>query len=154
MKTLQNLLDVCRATIPEIFPWDLLELLEQKKDIIILDVREPEEFSAMHIENSISAPRGLLETAIEWNYDVTIPDLVQARDKAIIVVCRSGNRSLLAALTMQMMGYQDVKSLQTGLRGWNDYEQPLIDKEGNIVDEDYADDFFQSKVSPEQMAPK
>ena len=154
MKTLSSLLEECRTSIPEIYPWDLTKLLENNEDLIILDVREPDEFNAMHIKGSIGIPRGILETAIEWNYDDTCPQLVQARDKTIIIVCRSGNRSLLAALTMQMMGYQDVKSLQTGLRGWNDYEQPLLDKDGNTVDEDYADDFFQSKVSPEQMTPK
>lgn len=154
MKTLQNLLDDCRRTVPELFPWDLLELLQNNFPLMILDVREPEEYAAMHIENSISVPRGVLETACEWNYDDTVPELVQARDKTIIVVCRSGNRSLLAASTMQTLGYQDVRSLQTGIRGWNDYEQALFNNEGNVVDEDYAGDFLESKVKPEQLTPK
>lgn len=154
MKTLNELLKICQQTVAELFPWDLAEMLDHNAPLIILDVREPSEFNAMHIANSIHVPRGVLEAAVEWNYDDTLPELVQARDKTIIVVCRSGTRSLLAAQTMQLMGFRDVRSLQTGLRGWNDYEQPLIDGSGNLVDEDLADEFLSSRVRPEQLAPK
>ncbi|MDX1810916.1 MAG: rhodanese-like domain-containing protein [Gammaproteobacteria bacterium] len=154
MKTFKNLLDDCRKNITELFPWDLEELLNNNTSLLVLDVREPAEFKAMHIANSINVPRGILETACEWGFDETVPALVEARDKTVIVVCRSGNRSLLAAKTMQLMGYQDARSLQTGLRGWNDYEQPLIDSDGKAVDEDFADDFFTSRVSDEQLGPK
>ena len=154
MKTYQNLLEECRKTIPELFPWDLQELLDNNTPLLIIDVREPNEFETMRIENSLSVPRGILESACEWDFDDTIPELVQARDKTVIVVCRSGNRSLLAALTMQVMGYADVRSLQTGLRGWNDYELPLVDNQGKLVDIDEADDFFEPKVRSDQMRPK
>ena len=71
-----------------------------------------------------------------------------------MLICRSGNRSVLAAYTMQLMGYENVKSLKTGLKGWTDYEQPLVDNNNSDVDIDDADEYFASKVKPEQMRPR
>ena len=71
----------------------------------------------------------------------------------IVVVCRSGYRSVLAAHSMQVLGYKDVVSLQTGLRGWKDYEQPLEDSQGQSVDLDAADLYFTPRVRPDQMKP-
>jgi hypothetical protein len=51
------------------------------------------------------------------------------------------------------MGYRDAVSLKTGLRGWSDYEQPLEDGRGRRLDQDSADDYFLSRVSPEQLGP-
>lgn len=154
MKTYSQLLKECQETVKELMPWDLDSKLQAGEPPFLLDVREPAEYEAMHIANSINVPRGILETACEWGFDDTIPALVQARDKEVIVICRSGNRSLLAAKRMQEMGYTNVISLQTGLRGWNDYELALEDKNNNTVDEDFADEFFTSKVSKEQLGPQ
>ena len=121
---------------------------------LILDIREPDEFSAMHIEDSLHVPRGILETACEYNYEETVRELVEARDRAIVVTCRSGNRSALAAYTMQLMGYRRVSSMKTGLRGWNDYELPLVDAAGSKVPVDVADEFFTARLRPDQMAPE
>ena len=154
MKTYTELLKECETNVDELFPWDLDEKLNGDESLFLLDVREPDEFNSMHIKGSVNAPRGVLETSCEWGFDETIPELVQARDKTVIVICRSGNRSLLAARTMQIMGYEKAISLKTGLRGWNDYELSLQDINGETVDEDFADEFFSSKVSKEQMPPK
>jgi len=134
-------------------PWDLADRREANPDLLIVDVREPAEFEAMHIEGSLNVPRGILESACEWDYEETEPELVQARDREIVVVCRSGYRSVLAANSMQVLGYQNVASLQTGLRGWKDYEQPLVDGDGNDVDLDDADVYFTPRLRPEQMRP-
>ena len=154
MKSYNQLIEQCLETVEEIFPWDLEEELQSGKKPLILDIREPEEFNAMHIKDSLNVPRGILEQSCEWDYEETVPELVQARDKPIVLVCRSGNRSVLAAYTMQQMGYQNVKSLKTGLKGWTDYEQPLVDNNNKDVDIDDADEYFVSKVKPEQMRPK
>ena len=154
MKTYNDLINECLETVEELFPWDLDEELQADKKTIILDIREPEEFNAMRIKNSINVPRGILEQSCEWDFEETIPELVKARDKPIVLICRSGNRSVLAAYTMQLMGYENVKSLKTGLKGWTDYERPLVDNTNNDVDIDDADEYFASKVKPEQMRPK
>ncbi|WP_455221518.1 rhodanese-like domain-containing protein [Kaarinaea lacus] len=154
MKTYSQLIEECLDTVEEVFPWDLEDELQSENKPLLLDIREPEEFNAMHVKDSVNVPRGILEQSCEWDFEETIPDLVQARDKPIVVICRSGNRSVLAAYTMQQMGYENVKSLKTGLKGWTDYEQPLVDNNNQEIDIDDADEYFASKVRPEQMRPK
>src|SRR5512143_2848619 len=127
MKRFQDLINDCLPQVGEVLPWDLREMMDSGLALTLLDIREPYEFETMHIQGSINVPRGILETACEYGYEETLPELVEARERDIVVICRSGNRSVLAAFTMQLMGYRRVVSLKTGLRGWNDYEQPLID---------------------------
>lgn len=153
MITYEQLIESCLETVEELFPWDLEEELKSEPGLLILDVREPGEFKAMRISNSINVPRGILEQSCEWDYEETVPQLVSARAQKIVVVCRSGNRSVLAAYTMQLMGYDNVRSLKTGLKGWNDYELPLIDQNG-VVEIEAADRYFASKVRPEQLRPQ
>jgi len=154
MKSYQNIIADCLKTVNEIFPWDLQECLESKQSPMLLDIREPSEFEAFHIKNAMNVPRGILEASCDYGYDETVPELAMARDKEVIVICRSGNRSVLAAHTMQLMGYQSVKSLKTGVKGWNDYELPLLDINKQIVDIDEADAMLLPNVKPEQMPPK
>jgi rhodanese-related sulfurtransferase len=153
MKSYQDLVKDCLKTVKEIFPWDLQELKETETPIMLVDIREPYEFEALHIKGSINVPRGILESSCDYGYDETVPKLVQARDKDVVVICRSGNRSVLAAHTMQLMGYQSVKSLKTGVKGWNDYELPLQNIHGQIVDIDEADSKLQARVRADQMRP-
>ncbi|MCB1756025.1 MAG: rhodanese-like domain-containing protein [Gammaproteobacteria bacterium] len=139
--------------VRELMPWDLEELLETDAEPLLLDIREPGEFNAMHIPGSLNVPRGVLEAACDYDFDETEPDLVKAREREIIVICRSGNRSVLAAETLTLLGYKDVKSLKTGVRGWNDYEQPLVDGEGQSVSTEDGDEYFTTRLRPEQKTP-
>lgn len=154
MKHFLQLVSDCLTDVKELMPWDVEERIRANPDALIVDVREPDEFDAMHIAGSINVPRGILESACEWDYEETEPELVRARDREIIVVCRSGYRSVLAAHAMQLLGYQSVVSLQTGLRGWKDYDQPLVDGEGADVDLDDADEYFTPKLRDDQLRPK
>jgi len=137
-------------SITEIMPWDLEEKIESSSVPLLVDIREPYEFDAMHIKDSISAPRGILETACEFNYEETIPELASARASEIVLICRSGNRSVLTAAVLQEMGFQNVASLKTGLRGWNDYEQPLVNNDNKTIDIDDADAYFSVNIRPDQ----
>lgn len=152
MKRFTDLVADCLPAITEIFPWDAEELM-QEGGALLLDIREQNEFDSMHIEGSLHVPRGILESSCEYNYEDTVKELVEARDREIIVVCRSGNRSALAAFTMQLMGYNRVASMKTGLRGWNDYELPLINAAGLIVPVETADDYFTTRLRPDQVEP-
>lgn len=153
MKNFIELVRGCLTEVSEIMPWDLEERRAANPELLILDVREPYEFYAMHIPGSINVPRGILESACEWDYEETVPELVTGRDREIVVVCRSGYRSILATHVMQVLGFTNVASLQTGLRGWKDYEQPLEDAHGNEVDLDEADIYFTPVLRPDQMRP-
>jgi rhodanese-related sulfurtransferase len=154
MMTYMQLVQRCLADVPELMPWDLEQRLQQNPDLLILDIREPYEYDALHIPGSLAVPRGILESACEWDYEETVPELVRARKREIVVVCRSGYRSVLAAKVLQEMGYENVSSLKTGVRGWNDYERPLEDRGNNAVAIDDADEYFNTPVRPDQRKPK
>ncbi len=143
------------ADVKELMPWDMEGHQEDSSGLLIIDVREADEFAAMHIEGSLNIPRGILESACEWDFEETEPELVRCREsgREIAVVCRSGHRSILSTWSLQTLGYENVFSLKTGLRGWNDYELPLIDANGESVDMDFADEVFTAKLREDQRKP-
>ncbi|KAI9204099.1 Rhodanese-like domain-containing protein [Polychytrium aggregatum] len=76
----------------------------------LLDVREPYEWNVEHIPNAIYTGRGCLERDIE--------SIVPDQQEPIVVYCASGNRSLLAAESLQNLGYKNVRSLKGGIAEW------------------------------------
>jgi len=122
--------------------------------MLLVDIREPHEYDTMHVENSVNVPRGILEAATEWDYEETEPELVQARDRTVILICRSGHRTILAARNLELLGFKDVWSLKTGLRGWNEYELPLVGVAEEPIDIDTADAYFVNKLLDYQRKPK
>jgi rhodanese-related sulfurtransferase len=79
--------------------------------VVYLDVREQNEWNLGRLPRATFIPRGVLETTIEQR----VP-----RDTKVVVYCAGGNRSALAADTMQQMGYHDVASMAGGFRAWAD----------------------------------
>jgi len=154
MKSFSQLIAEKAKNITELMPWDLEVKLNSDSPPMLLDIREQYEFDVMHIADSLLVPRGILETACDYDYDETIPQLAAAREREIVIICRSGNRSVMAADTMQTMGYQKISSLKTGLRGWNDYDQPLINNENEAVNPDDAEEFLRTDLRDDQKAPK
>jgi len=153
MKRYADLLGDALRRVREIMPWDLARQLASDCPPLVLDVREPSEYAQARICGSINVPRGVLEQACEWDYDETVPELVRGRERSIVVVCRSGQRSVLAADVMQTLGFTDVVSLKTGARGWNDFEQPMVDGDGRPVDGDAAAQLLAPRTRPEQRQP-
>jgi len=139
--------------VRELMPWDVDELRRAQPQVLIVDIREPEEFAQAHIAGSLLVPRGVLEAASDWGYSDTVPALACARQQPVVLVCRSGNRTALAALALQQLGFEQVVSMKTGVRGWNDYELPLVDGSGAPVDIDLADQLLNPALRPEQKAP-
>src|SRR3954467_9995592 len=79
----------------------------------IVDVRETEEYSVGHLPGAKHVPRGYLESRIEG----AVPD----RSQRVIVYCASGNRSALAAHTLEHeLGYENVESMTGGITLWKD----------------------------------
>jgi len=138
-------------TVDELFPWDLEEAQSADDELLLLDVREPYEFQNFHIPGSLNVPRGVLEQSCESGFEETNDELVGAReDRKIIVICRSGYRSALAARVMQILGFQQVLSLKTGVKGWNDYDLPLTNVAGESVSAEDADAFLATKPPLQQ----
>ena len=55
---------------------------------------------------------------------------------------------------MQQMGYTNVVSVKTGVRGWNEFEQPLVNFAGEPVDIEVADTALAPRVRPDQRKPR
>ncbi|MEK5324343.1 sulfurtransferase TusA family protein [Aeribacillus sp. FSL M8-0254] len=87
------------------------ELLTKLNDasVTILDVREPAEYAFGHIPRAISIPLGELENRAEE----------LSKDNTIYVVCRTGNRSDLAAQTLVEKGFSNVWNVVPGMSKWN-----------------------------------
>ena len=124
MKTAQQLVAAAKAQINEIDVHELNTLTTQQ-EIVLIDVREPDEFIAGHIAHSINYPRGVLEMRIHQHPKVaavcdTLQALTTLADEPIYLLCRSGARSILAAQSLQAMGFQKVYSVEGGFQAWLD----------------------------------
>lgn len=153
-KSYDDLVKDALARVREILPWDLRRQMDAGDELLLVDVREADEFARLHIPGSMNVPRGILEQSCEWDYEETQPRLAAGRHHKVVVICRSGKRSVLAAEVMQQMGFVDVVSLRTGVRGWNDYEQPLCDIDGRSITPDEGDELLASNLRSDQRAPK
>ncbi len=154
MQSYDDLVAEALTRVREVTPWDFGRRYRAGDVPLLLDVREPAEFAALHIPGSLNVPRGLLEQSCEWDYDETVPQLAGGREREIVVICRSGKRSALVADVMQRMGFSNVASLKLGIRGWNDSELPMEDARGEVIDADAGDELLVSRVRPEQRKPK
>ncbi len=150
---LQQFLDHCSQFVGELFPWDLQAWQDDTTQPapLLLDVRELDEFHLFHIPDSINVPRGILETACDYGFEDSVPRLVEARKRPVVVICRSGKRSLMAGLTLKMMGYENVQSLQTGVKGWNDADGLMVNNNQLPVDADFIDTFLSIPPTPAQL---
>ena len=108
-KSGMDLINEAKQRIREVSPKDVQAMRGRKEDIVLLDVREPNEWNLGHVPGAVHIPRGMLESKVEQ----AIP-----RDRTIVVYCAAGNRSALAADTMQQMGYGKVTSMSGGWRDW------------------------------------
>ncbi|MBQ4040236.1 MAG: rhodanese-like domain-containing protein [Oscillospiraceae bacterium] len=70
-------------------------------DVIILDVREQDEFDSGHILNAVLLPVGTIT-------EETAADVIPAKDSIVLVYCRSGNRSKTASDALVKLGYTNV----------------------------------------------
>ena len=115
-----------RAQVGSVAPAAAAEEVSSGRAVVV-DVREPEEWQHGHIDGAVSAPRGLLEFFADPASPRYNDDLDPTR--RTIVVCASGARASLAALTLKTMGYEDVAILDGGFKGWTDAGLPTTEHE-------------------------
>ena len=108
-KSGMDLINDAKTRIREVTPKDVREMRARGEKAVYLDVREPNEWNLGRLPGAMHIPRGTLETKVE----AAIP-----RDRKVVIYCAGGNRSALAADTLQQMGYGDVVSMSGGFTGW------------------------------------
>ncbi len=96
------------VTMPQLTVWDLKDELERQKDLLVVDVRQPREWAAGHIEGAIHIPGAEAPDRLD-----DIP-----RDKPIAVVCGSGYRSSAIASLLKNKGYGNVSNVLGGMGAW------------------------------------
>lgn len=82
--------------------------LAARPDVVILDVREQDEWDAGHIPGAVFIPMSEIQGRVS-----EVP-----KDKLVIVQCRSGNRSSQVTDYLQQQGFSNVRNLAGGLNGW------------------------------------
>lgn len=116
--TAQQLVAQARAVITEIDAERLRAL--QAAGVPVIDVREPGEYAAGRIVGAINIPRGVLEFEVDGHPAVncTKDPALSHRELPVVLYCRSGGRSALAAEALMRLGFREPLSLTGGFMGW------------------------------------
>jgi molybdopterin/thiamine biosynthesis adenylyltransferase/rhodanese-related sulfurtransferase len=109
-----------RKVIPEITPSAAVEL--QARGAMLVDIREESELAEGAPQGARHLPRGFLELRIE--------EVAASVEQRIVLICAAGSRSLLAADSLQQMGYRDVQSVSGGFRAWREAGLPIEQARG------------------------
>lgn len=123
----------------EIYPSDVVKKIAAGEDIILLDVRTPEEYSEVHLENALLLP--VQELSQETLTEIGMGE--NTKGSEIIIYCRSGARSKTAYDIMAALGYTNIKSVAGGMIHWQEDQYPFIEtgeyKEKADVSEGFQD---------------
>jgi rhodanese-related sulfurtransferase len=119
--------DFVREARAQIKEWDAETAAEKIEDggVLVVDVREADEYAKSHLPGAICIPRGVLEGAADPNYKHRDERLCNAHDRTILLVCESGGRSAMAAVTLQRMGFEHVYNLAGGVVVWEAEDLPM-----------------------------
>ena len=109
-----------RAEVNEVDCATVNEHLQNNTPLLFIDIREPNETTAGYPVGCELVPRGVLEMQLTTlsTYQRLINGLVSASQLPIYLLCRSGARSVLAAASLQKMGYENVYSVVGGYIEW------------------------------------
>ncbi len=105
-------------------PPELVDVAQAQKlstqGTLLLDVREQDEYDEIHAPNATLIPLGQLSSRLA--------EIADYKDKPVVVVCRSGKRSLKAATMLQEIGFSHVSSVNGGMIAWDNAGLEVIKK--------------------------
>ncbi|MFM7650411.1 MAG: molybdopterin-synthase adenylyltransferase MoeB [Acidimicrobiaceae bacterium] len=111
MSSFRELLAAAKSIIQEVDTQAASEKIASNQ-VVVLDVREPDEFEQGALKNVVHIPRGHLEAQVESK--------IVDKNSPVIVYCAGGVRSAFAAKTLQELGYSNVLSMAGGFGKWKD----------------------------------
>ena len=111
-QTYADLLQATKAVIRQVSLEDLNSRLEAGDELLVVDVREKDEWRQGHIPGAVHVPRGFLEMQAASR----LPD----KDAVLVTYCAGGIRSAFAAKALQDLGYTRVESANPGFNDWKD----------------------------------
>ena len=118
MKTLKEMLSEARQVVPEEGPEQLQRRLKSGEPVVVIDVRDPDEYRDGHLEAATNISRGFLEFRV--GTAVTNPST------PVVLYCQTGLRSVLAAKALKELGYATVINLQGGYQKWVQSGFPVV----------------------------
>jgi rhodanese-related sulfurtransferase len=94
--------------------------LINRRDAIVLDVREPGEYAAGHLPNAKHIPLGQLASRLK--------ELEKFKERPIVITCASGSRSGSAQNLLKKNGFKEAVNLKGGIAAWQQASLPLEKK--------------------------
>ncbi|MGH9742942.1 MAG: rhodanese-like domain-containing protein [Candidatus Acidiferrum sp.] len=113
-----KLVDDAKKCVKETNVPQLKKRVDAGEKLILVDVREDNEWAKGHLPDAIHMGRGVIERDIERQ----IPDT----GATLVLYCGGGFRSALVADNLQKMGYTNVESMDGGWRGWTEAGFPTV----------------------------
>ncbi len=95
-----------------ISPEEVKERLDKGEKLNLVDVRQPDETAEYNI-GGIALPLGNIQ-------NMQIEDLEELKNQEVILYCRSGQRSGVAAMILDQMGFSNTKNLTGGMLAWRE----------------------------------
>jgi rhodanese-related sulfurtransferase len=111
-----KLVDDAKSRVKETNVADVKRRMDGGEKMVLIDVREDNEWANGHLPGAIHLGRGIIERDIETR----IPDT----SAKLVLYCGGGFRSAMVADNLQKMGYTNVESMDGGWRGWNEAALP------------------------------
>jgi rhodanese-related sulfurtransferase len=121
LKTAHDLVAAAKARVPEVSVADAEPAI--RAAVILVDVREADEFAAGHLPGAVHISRGMLEFRFQ-----AMPAL-QARDIPIVLYCKTSGRAALAGAALLDMGYLNVQNIAGGFDAWAGAGKPVAKPE-------------------------
>ncbi|QQE12415.1 rhodanese-like domain-containing protein [Planctomycetota bacterium] len=90
---------------------------EEGEAVVVVDVREPEEYAQGHVPGAVNVPRGVIEMKLEkacFDGNASEADL----ERPVVLYCAGGHRSVMAGKSLCDQGFTDVRSLEGGMNGY------------------------------------
>jgi rhodanese-related sulfurtransferase len=95
----------------------LTRLAQQDADLVVLDVRTPDEYAAGHVPGALNVAHDQVEARL--------PELASYKAKDVVVYCRSGRRSDLALEVLKANGFERLWHLEGDILAWQAQNRPI-----------------------------
>jgi len=118
-KDAKALVENAKKGITEMSCSDFKAILDKEEEFLLIDLRSKGDFDKGFVAGAVNIPRGVLEFRIAkesfWEGEMIY---MPKKTDQIILNCKRGDRSTLAAQTLKSLGYTNVKSLKGGFKKW------------------------------------
>lgn len=105
------------AAVRDVSREELVQMLEQERVGLLLDVRTPEEFAQGHVAGAVNISHDRIAERME--------EIAAFEDQSVVLYCRSGRRAGIAASVLREAGFEDLAHLDGDMLGWLEAGLPV-----------------------------